>query len=291
MASRDLEKEYDPTQWSSRITNPKELRESHVEFGNRVSDGNRYAINCLLNFSYGETFRQQLDIYGVSLATDAPIIVYVHGGYWQGMNKYTSSYAVKPFVDSGAKVFVIDHDLCPDVPLTEVINQFQTAAERIFSYAAEHNSKSVSFIGHQSGAHLITYLFTPDMIKRLGDGFNLVKNIYLISGVYDVSELRNTKTVNLDNLLSIDDGNVEALSPVKQSFDHLKTYNVVFDAFVGGDESPTLQRHSREFIAHLKFAKLHANFTLMEGLDHFNIVEKLSEINYDITQKVINNLS
>lgn len=34
MASRDLEKEYDPTQWSSRIKDPKELLKSHVEFGN-----------------------------------------------------------------------------------------------------------------------------------------------------------------------------------------------------------------------------------------------------------------
>lgn len=34
MASRDLEKEFDPTQWSSRIKDSKELLESHVEFGN-----------------------------------------------------------------------------------------------------------------------------------------------------------------------------------------------------------------------------------------------------------------
>lgn len=35
MASRDLEKEYDVTQWSTRITDPKKLLDSHVEFGNR----------------------------------------------------------------------------------------------------------------------------------------------------------------------------------------------------------------------------------------------------------------
>jgi arylformamidase len=256
-----------------------------------VSDGNRYAINCLLNFPYGDSFRQKIDIYGVNLPKDAPIVVYVHGGFWQGMNKFTSAYAVKHFVENHAKVFVIDHDLCPDVPLTEVIKQFQKAAERIFNYAAEHNSKSVSFIGHLSGAHLITYLFQNEMISRLGDKFKLLKKIYLISGVYDVSELRKTKAVNRDNLLSIDDGNVEILSPIKHSFDHVKNYNVSFDAFVGGDESPTLQKQTREFVAHLKQAKVHANFHLMEGLDHFNIVEKLSEINYEITQTIIKDLA
>lgn len=35
MASRDLEKEFDPTQWSNQNVEPKELLANHVEFGNR----------------------------------------------------------------------------------------------------------------------------------------------------------------------------------------------------------------------------------------------------------------
>jgi arylformamidase len=254
-----------------------------------VSDSNRYSTNCLLNVPYGDTFRQQLDIYGANLPSDAPIVVYVHGGYWQGMNKYTSSYAVKPYIENSAKVIVIDFDLCPDKTLTDVIKQFQKACERVFSYAGEHKPKSVSFIGHLSGAHLITYLLSEAMISRLGAHFNLLKHIYLISGVYDVSELRHTEAVNRGNLLSITDDNVNALSPVKQNFAHLQKHKIVFDAYVGGDESPTLQKQTREFVAHLKKEKLQANFHLMEGLDHFNVVEKLSEINYEITQTIINN--
>lgn len=226
------------------------------------------------------------------MPSEAPIVVYVHGGYWQGMNKHTSSYVVKPYIEHQAKVIVIDFDLCPDVTLSEVIKQFQKAASRVFSYAGEHKPKSISFIGHGSGAHLITYLLTEDMISRLGtDKFNLLKHIYLISGVYDLSELRKTDAVNRENLLSITDENVNELSPIKQNFTHLQKYDLTFDAFVGGDESPTFQKQTREFVAHLKREKLHANFKLMEGLDHFNVVEKLSEINYEVTQKIINNLN
>ena len=75
------------------------------------------------------------------------------------------------------------------------------------------------------------------MITRPGDKFKLLKKNCLISGVYDVSELRNTKAVNRDNLLSIDDGNVEILSPIRHNFDHVKSYNVSLDAYVGSDES------------------------------------------------------
>lgn len=35
MAPRDLEKEYDPTQWTKRFDDPKELLESHKDFGNQ----------------------------------------------------------------------------------------------------------------------------------------------------------------------------------------------------------------------------------------------------------------
>jgi len=214
-------------------------------------------------------------------------VVFVHGGYWQSMNKHTAAYAVKPFVDQGAKVIVIDHDLSPDVTLSEVVRQFEKAAERIFSYAAEHKSRSVAFVGHQSGAHLITFLLRPEMLSRLGDKFKLLKNIYLISGVYDVSELRSTQSANGNNLLSICDDNVDTLSPLKHKYDHLHDSSITFDAFVGGDESPLLQKQTREFVAHLKQAKLHANFHLLEKLDHFEIVEKLSETNYDITQTIV----
>lgn len=312
MTSRDLEKEYDPAQWSQRIKDPKELLENHIEYGNTgllllflfyflkinffsflaVSDANRYAVNCLLNTPYGESFRQKLDIYGVNLPYDAPIIVFIHGGFWQRSNKHTASYAVKPYVEHHAKVIVIDFDLCPDVSLSDVIKQFKKAVERVFSYAGEHKPKSVSFIGHDSGAHLITYLLSEDMISRLGnDKFKLLKHIYLISGVFDVSELRQTEVLNRANLLSITDENVNELSPVKSSYAHLGKYDIVFDAFVGGDESPTFQKQTREFVAHLKKEKLQANFHKLEGLDHYDIVEKLSEINYEITQTIINNVN
>jgi arylformamidase len=291
MSSRDLEKEYDTTQWSQRITDPVELLRAHDDYSNKVSDANRYAVNCLLNTPYGETFRQQLDIYGVNLPFDAPIIVYVHGGFWQRSNKHTASYAVKPFVENYAKVIVIDFDLCPNVTLSEVIKQFEKAVERIFSYAGEHNPKSVSFIGHDSGAHLITYLLSEDMISRLGDKFKLLKHVYLISGVFDVTELRNTQILNRENLLSITDENVEQLSPVKLDFAHLSKYDIEVDAYVGSDESPAILKQSREFVAHLKMQKLHANYNLMEGLDHYNIVEKLSENTYEITEKIVNYLN
>lgn len=48
MSSRDLEKEYDPTQWSQRITDSKKLLQSHVEFGNTGG----YYIIVIIEFTF-----------------------------------------------------------------------------------------------------------------------------------------------------------------------------------------------------------------------------------------------
>lgn len=51
MGSRDLEKEYDPTQWSQRYTDPKELLASHVEFGNQGEHFEVKIYRKLMSFS------------------------------------------------------------------------------------------------------------------------------------------------------------------------------------------------------------------------------------------------
>lgn len=55
--------------------------------------------------------------------TDAPIFVYIHGGYWQRLNKSISAYCVDPLVTAGIKVIVLEYDLCPTVTLSELVEQ------------------------------------------------------------------------------------------------------------------------------------------------------------------------
>ena len=244
-----------------------------------------------MNVSYDEGERQKLDVYGVNLPNDAPIVVFMHGGYWQGMNKFTSSYAIKPFVDAGIKVIVVDHDLCPDIPLSEVVKQFRKASEFIINEAFMKKAKSISFVGHLSGAHLITLMLEQKFIDKIGsEKFKLIKNVVLISGIYDLNELKDVKCANRDNLLSLDSSNVDSVSPAKQTFDHLNNFSIKFFLFVGSDESPTLQQQSNNMKDILGSSRLNAEFREVENCDHFNIVEKLSESDYEITKIIVSNI-
>lgn len=206
------------------------------------------------------------------------------------MNKFTSAYAVKPYVEAGVKVVAIDHDLCPDVTLEDVVKQFQAAAKFVIDLGVEQGSKSVSFVGHFSGAHLIASTLQKTFVDLVGaEKFKIVKNVYLVSGVYDLKELKGTKSANRDNLLSLDDSNVTRLSPISANFSDLKQFSIKFFTFVGGDESPTLQQQSEDFSKVLSAAGLNVIFKKIENVDHFNIAEKLSEDDYEISKTILSN--
>merc|ERR1711988_933232 len=95
----ELERQYSPSRWSQRYSDPDEVITKHVEFCRKESESIRECIDYQRNVPYGNAEQHKLDIYGLEKAkNDAPILVYIHGGYWQALSRNLSAYPVKPFV-------------------------------------------------------------------------------------------------------------------------------------------------------------------------------------------------
>lgn len=77
---------------------------------------------------------------------DAPIIVYIHGGYWQQLTKDMSAYCVDPLVSNGSKVIVVEYDLCPSVALSEIVMQITKCGEFILKYAQSVKCRQVFYV-------------------------------------------------------------------------------------------------------------------------------------------------
>lgn len=45
---------------------------------------------------------------------DAPIFVFIHGGYWQEFSKDLAGFSVPLFVKNKIKVITVGYDLCPN---------------------------------------------------------------------------------------------------------------------------------------------------------------------------------
>uniref|UniRef100_A0A182NEL5 Kynurenine formamidase n=1 Tax=Anopheles dirus TaxID=7168 RepID=A0A182NEL5_9DIPT len=285
------ERQYSPSAWSVRFQTPDEVISHHVNFVTSESERNREALETSLNVAYGSGDRDKVDIYGDDLPPDAPLFVYIHGGYWQMLEKETSAYSAKPLVDRGVRVMIVGYELCPAVTLEELVRQIKAAGEFVLNYAAENGVKHVSMAGHSAGAHLIQSMIDHTFQNAVGEEFNLLKDVYLISGVYNVQELRYTKSVNKDNLLGIDDTNARRLSPLFANYDHLRSATGLrFHVYVAQHDSDVFREMSTRMSEHLKTYGLNSELTVLPNLDHFDIVESLASADYAITTAILDGI-
>uniref|UniRef100_A0A7G3AHR6 Putative kynurenine formamidase n=1 Tax=Lutzomyia longipalpis TaxID=7200 RepID=A0A7G3AHR6_LUTLO len=282
---KDLEKEFSPSAWSRRFEKDQELLDNHKKV---VKDGTTQArelLKCELDVPYGPGRRSKLDIYGTDQPSDAPIFVIFHGGYWQ-LEEYTKevgSYGTLPLVHAGCRVIAADYEMCPEVTLTELVELTHKCFTYILNYAAQIGASSVNFLGHSAGAHLIIAQFQEAQFSRLPHQ-HLIQDVYLLSGVYDIRELRHTKAANNGNILSITDDNVVTLSPALADYGHLAGTSAHFTVVVTENESQSYKKISQDMKDALAKGTENVKLILLPNRDHFDIVEQLNDKDAELTK-------
>lgn len=223
------------------------------------------------------------------LIQDAPIFVYIHGGCWIALNKNISAYCALGLIPSGYKVIVVGYDLCPSVTIEKIVEQIRKAAVCILNYAGKIGSKFVNFSGHSAGAHLTMFLTTNDFLAETQFS-KLIKSVYLFSGIFDLVELKDTERMNANNMLSLNDENVKDLSPIYFNYKVLSESNITVKVFVAENDSKTFIKQSKGLAEVLKKFNAKVSYDLIENCDHFDIVENLSDSNFVVTKKIIEDL-
>lgn len=218
---------------------------------------------------------------------EAPLFVFIHGGYWQELDKWNSAYVVGPLVQHGMRVIVIDYELCPRVSLGQLVQQVQKSFRWISEYVKRNKVRNLQFVGHSAGAHLLACALNKDFIETIDERVHM--SAYFISGVYDLHELRYLKAANEGNILSLNDDNVKELSPQFHNFDHLKDRKLKIYVYAGDFESEKFKQQSKEF-AEGPLKDLDSVVSqVISNVDHFDIVEKLSEIDYELSILIVSN--
>lgn len=113
-----------------------------------------------------------------------------------------------------------------------------------------------------------------------------IHSLYLISGIYDLTELQHT-SINGGNILSIDASKSDGLSPLRFDFHNWSEQTFSAKIYVAEHDSPTFIRQSLQLLNCLEGTKIRAEHRLIDNCDHFDIVEKLSEQSFEITQDLI----
>nr|WP_316639532.1 alpha/beta hydrolase [uncultured Roseateles sp.] len=194
---------------------------------------------CRLDLAYGDGPDERLDLFAAPRA-GAPVLVFLHGGYWRSLDKADHSFVAPPFVADGALVVVPNYSLCPAVSMDRILLQAAQALAWTYRNATLYGGdpQRIVVIGHSAGGQLAAMLLCclwPLLGQDLPD--DLVKGAMSISGLHDLEPLRRSPYLQGD--LRLTPALVRKLSPVKLPAPTAPLY-----ALVGGLESEEFLRQN-----------------------------------------------
>ena len=147
--------------------------------------------NKRLGVPYGPTLMENLDLFLPETSSGkAPILVFIHGGYWKSLTARVFSCVAPGPVAAGFCVVNVTYDLCPQVDMGEIVRQVRAAvawtARNADSFGGDADRIIVS--GHSAGGHLTATTMLTDW-SRYGLPSDLVKGGFAISGLFNLEPL------------------------------------------------------------------------------------------------------
>lgn len=237
------------------------------------------------DLSYGDGARETLDIYPAQ-DPDAPLVVYLHGGYWQWNDKAGFGFVAPPLVNQGVSVAVVNYPLCPDIRVEAIGESVRRALAWLWQGAERlrFDRDRIVLCGHSAGAHLAACALTTDWPSRATEGeplpADLVKGALLISGLYDLRPLVHT---SMNEGLMLTEENAKEASPL---FIRPRADGPVGVAF-GGLESSAFIQQSRDFGSAWSDQGVTVAETDLPDRHHLSILEDLATPDGRLTQALL----
>ena len=239
----------------------------------KESESARQQLPCQLDLAYGDQAGESLDIFpasGTSPVQGAPVLVFIHGGYWRSLDKADHSFIAPAFTRAGACVVVLNYALCPAVTIPEIVLQMVKALAWTWRHIAAHGGDParITMAGHSAGGHLAVMLLACDWPAHAPDlPQALVKNALSISGLYDLEPIRQTPFLQD---LKLTPEQVRQASPVLLP---RPTQGTLYSV-AGGDESEEFLRQNR-LIQQAWGAETVPVCESLPGMNHFSVLEAL----------------
>jgi arylformamidase len=230
----------------------------------------RQRADAALDCRYGDGERELLDLFRCG-ERGAPLLVYLHGGYWQRGDKSIYSYLAESFNAAGVDVAVVGYPLCPQVSMTRLVTSIREALAWLWRNGAEHglNVERLNLCGHSAGGHLTAMALATDWPGFASDlPADLLQSAIPISGLYRLEPLLAT---TISHALNLTPAEIDELSPANLALHGNAPLLIV----VGGGETFEFFTQADSLVAAWSRAELTIERHDDPGADHFDVVVNL----------------
>ncbi|GAA2816222.1 alpha/beta hydrolase [Kitasatospora paracochleata] len=249
----ELEREYSP---SSLADIGAELARATA-----LSEAAYGSLTVERDLAYGPADPERIDFFPAgSTAPGAPLHIYVHGGYWQELDKADSAFAAPDFVRAGTAFAAVGYGLAPAWRLDAIVDQVRRAVLWLLDHAERLgvDPARIWLSGSSAGAHLAAMaLLDPRIAGR-------VAGAVLLSGVYDLEPIPLTY---VNDALGLDATEALRTSPLRMPLDALPPLVVA----LGEHETGEFGRQQREFVAAARAAGVPVRDLVAKARNHFDL--------------------
>ena len=253
----------------------------HPEYFQRWAEESaaaRARLPARLDLAYGPTPGQTLDLFGAETEPPAPLLAFIHGGYWQALDKGDFSYLAAPYMDAGVAYASLNYDLAPAVGIGEMVRQIRAALAWLYREAAALgiDRDRIYVAGHSAGGHLAAMTLATDWAGLDTDlPARLVKGGCSVSGIYDLAPVRLSYH---QAVLGIDAPTAAEMSPVAA----LPAPGTPLILAVGSEETAEFHRQQAVFSGCCRDAGRAAPTIDLPGRNHFTAVDAMAEADHPL---------
>ncbi len=268
--------------WYDAMYNNRELVPDHGDYLARWAEESaavRSGPHCELDVRYGRARGETLDIFQAPDG-QAPVFIFIHGGYWRALDKRDVAFVAPAFTRDGACVVIPNYDLCPGVTIPQIVMQMVRAVAWTYRNIARWGGdpERITVAGHSAGGQLAAMMACchwhrhdptlPPTVPR---------SALAISGLHDLDGVMRTSFLQPD--LRLTSEQVAQASPARLPPPEQGTvYSVV-----GGEESAEYLRLNRLLQESWGAARVPVCEAL-PGRHHFSILDALVEPNHRLHQ-------
>jgi arylformamidase len=221
----------------------------------------------------------------------APVLAFIHGGYWQSLDKSVFSFVAAPFVEAGVTVAMLGYPIAPEAGMDEIVASIRAALLWLGRHAGEHGGdpQRLHLSGHSAGGHLTAYMMAEDWPAEPGLPAPLLKGGLALSGLYDLEPIRLSY---LNKPLAMDEEVARRNSPVNRPgapigappLRHAQVSAPIgaparqpLILAVGGAETDEFRRQQRDYAAQCRAAGWPVDTIEVPGRNHFSVLESLAD--------------
>jgi arylformamidase len=264
----DREREYSP---SSCVDDVSPFIEAYATRSAGAYETFHSAGLRVVELRYGSAESQTVDLVTPPVSdSPVPLVVFIHGGYWQELSKVDSFFAAADCVGNDIAFAALDYTLAPQASLEEIVGECVTAVGLLVSVASEHNidSDRIVVTGSSAGAHLAAMV-------AVGSAGWRPAAVVLISGVFELEPLVGTY-VNDALGLSVDAARRN--SPLLAELDGFPETLITH----GDNETAQFKLQSQAMAAALRDAGVKVTELEIPSRNHFDVVLDLCDENTEL---------